>query len=527
MKHTFYAAYAALAAIALASCTGGTSESDFLTVNGSRFVDAQQRTIILNGVNHVVKDLNAGFMFSDADDEALFRQFRAWGFSCVRYGIFWEAIEPEPGSINEAYLAQLDKRVKWAADNGIWLVLDMHQDLYGRAFGSNGAPRWATVNDSLTFDAAKSSVWSDAYFFSPAVQKAFDSFWSNAPAPDGIGIQDHYISVWRTLAARYASSPAVAGFDLMNEPAMGSPASLAFRSMMVSYAGIVAQQTGKVPTEAQLMATWSNLDLRMEALQQLDNKEIFAAFVDGARGVSSAFEQGLLGDFYQRLRDAIRDAGSRQILFLEHDLFCNFGTKSSLRIPTDASGTPDPLCAYAPHGYDLSTDTRYAATQGLNRLDAIFSSIFATAAERNLPVLLGEWGAYYAGSGDCQTPAVFTAQKLEQALAGQTYWQYWSGIDTQNYFSPALSRSYPLRVNGKLVAYSNDYASKTFSCEWDEDPSNPAPTLVYLNAASAKAEGMELLPAGQSRLVPTAENAASAYLEIAPIGKSRTLKIDL
>jgi len=67
-------------------------------------------------------------------------------------------------------------------------------------------------------------VWSDAYFTSPAVQTALDNFWKNAPAPDGVGLQEHYARAWAMLARRYAEEPAVIGYDLMNEPFPGSAA---------------------------------------------------------------------------------------------------------------------------------------------------------------------------------------------------------------------------------------------------------------------------------------------------------------
>ena len=34
--------------------------------------------------------------------------------------------------------------MKWYSDNGAWVILDMHQDVYGPAVGGNGAPKWAT-----------------------------------------------------------------------------------------------------------------------------------------------------------------------------------------------------------------------------------------------------------------------------------------------------------------------------------------------------------------------------------------------
>lgn len=108
----------------------------------------------------------------------------------------------------------------------------MHQDLFGRKFG-NGAPEWATLDESLPH--ATGEVWSDSYLISPAVQKSFDNFWANSPAKDGTGIQDHYINVWGMLAERYADCKSVIGFDVMNEPFMGTQAQAVFQQFMEGY----------------------------------------------------------------------------------------------------------------------------------------------------------------------------------------------------------------------------------------------------------------------------------------------------
>lgn len=41
------------------------------------------------------------------------------------------------------------RRVRWFRAQGIRVVLDMHQDLWGPATTGNGAPTWATYTDGL------------------------------------------------------------------------------------------------------------------------------------------------------------------------------------------------------------------------------------------------------------------------------------------------------------------------------------------------------------------------------------------
>ena len=60
------------------------------------------------------------------------------------------------------------------------------------------------------------------YFGDPAENRAWDNFWANHPAPDGIGIQDHVARAWAHLARRFAGTAGLLGYDLMNEPWPGS-----------------------------------------------------------------------------------------------------------------------------------------------------------------------------------------------------------------------------------------------------------------------------------------------------------------
>src|SRR5207245_3563172 len=80
-----------------------------------------------------------------ADDP---REMAALGFNLIRLGVSWSRAAPHPGAIDHAYLAQVAQVAHWAADNGIYTVVDMHQDRYNRHLWAgnevDGAPDWAT-----------------------------------------------------------------------------------------------------------------------------------------------------------------------------------------------------------------------------------------------------------------------------------------------------------------------------------------------------------------------------------------------
>jgi endoglycosylceramidase len=199
----------------------------FISIDGQRFVDATGGEVGFHGLNLVNKNPEENYL-GPADQDAI-KQISSWGFNCIRLGVIWDGLEPKPGQYDEKYLQGIDERIKWAAENNIYVVLDMHQDLYSVLY-SDGAPEWATITEDKPHVTGE--IWSQSYFISPAVQTAFDNFWKNASAPDGMGIQDHFINAWKHVAERYADQTHVIGYDLMNEPLMGSGAAQIMPSIL-------------------------------------------------------------------------------------------------------------------------------------------------------------------------------------------------------------------------------------------------------------------------------------------------------
>lgn len=179
------------------------------------------KVVILHGVNLVYKippydPAAAGF----GDDDA---QFLAdSGFNVVRLGINWAAIEPEPGLIDVSYLDGIDRTVQILAERGIYTVLDMHQDLYSPVFKGEGAPAWASPTGGLPNPDLTKPLFGGNYFFNPAQNYAWEAFWANADAPDGLGLQDHYALTWQAVANRFGSESHVIGYNVMNEPWPGA-----------------------------------------------------------------------------------------------------------------------------------------------------------------------------------------------------------------------------------------------------------------------------------------------------------------
>lgn len=446
-----------------------------LRVTNGVLTDSTGRTLILNGLNHVNKNPSDNYLH--ADDEALFKKFKSWGFNLIRYGIIWDGLEPEPGVINETYLKEIDKRVKWAEENDLWLMLDMHQDLYGQEF-SDGAPAWATLTKQAPHHTG--AIWSDSYLISPAVHSAFDSFWENLPASDGVGIQDHYINLWQIIAERYKDSPAVLGFDVMNEPFPGSQANEVLGGLLTAASQLLYETEGISITESEIMTALSDPISKGEAFSFIATRNNYQKLLRGAEQAVAHFEKGVLSGFYQKVRDAIRSVNQKQMILLEHSYFCNLGFKSAILPPSSEQGVRDQLVLFAPHGYDFVTDTDLAAFPSTERVDYIFESIFMAGKEKQLPTILGEWGAFYLGDRRYLTPAKQIMKHIEQNLAGQTYWCYWNGIEKQDYF-PILSRIYPMRTAGQLMDYKNHFEEGKYTMQWYVDEASlQKETLIYI-----------------------------------------------
>lgn len=197
-----------------------------------RIVDADGRQVLLRGVNlntladydQPNPDLEPTFPY----DEGEFAEMAALGFDVVRLLLSWSRLEPEPGVIDEDYLAEIHAAVDAAAEQGIYTVLDLHQDAFSKyvasppgttcpdgqlpAVGWDGAPQWATLTDGASTCRSITGGRESA----GAVVAAWNNFWANTD-----DIQDHLVDVWERLGQEFGADPAVAGYDLLNEPGFG------------------------------------------------------------------------------------------------------------------------------------------------------------------------------------------------------------------------------------------------------------------------------------------------------------------
>jgi endoglycosylceramidase len=115
------------------------------------------------------------------------------GFTAARVGQIWAGVEPQAGKYDDSLLAKESQVNALMGRYGIRTLFDFHQD------GPGAFPQWATVGNVTS-------------------QDQYQRFWDDAKAPDGVGIQTHFVNMWRHVASVLGGSQNIIGFDPLNEP---------------------------------------------------------------------------------------------------------------------------------------------------------------------------------------------------------------------------------------------------------------------------------------------------------------------
>jgi endoglycosylceramidase len=298
---------------------------------GRWVVDGAGRVVVLHGLNQVYKiapyePAADGF----GEDDAAF--LAANGFDAMRVGVIWGAVEPQPGVYDDAYLDSIADTVRTLAAHGIVSLLDFHQDLYNEKFQGEGAPAWAVQDGGLP-NPALGFPWN--YFGNPAEMRSWDSFWQNAKASDGVGLQDHYAHMWAHVAARFAGDPAVAGYEIMNEPWPGSLGALC----IVPLVGC------------------------------------------------PLFDSTSLSSFYQRVDAAIRTADSTHTVYFEPNTLFTQADVTYVRPPAD------PRAGFAYHDYCSTEEVLSDSALCLPQDELTVSTANRYAQSHAIPPLITEFGA--------------------------------------------------------------------------------------------------------------------------------------
>ncbi|GAB3120776.1 cellulase family glycosylhydrolase [Glaciibacter psychrotolerans] len=399
----------------------------FLRAEKSVIVDGTGNQVLLRGVNvNQLVDFyqpTAGVPATRPLTETDFADMASYGFNVVRLNLSWSALEPERGTLDPAYLAQISDAVEWAKRNGIYTVFDMHQDGWWNGptgqdstcrpgtepmWGYDGAPEWATITDGAP------RCQFTGRDISPAGNRAFQNFYFNTD-----DIQTALAETWGVLAGTFRDEPMVAGFDLLNEPGFG--------------------ESAPVTTSHQL------------------------------------------GGFYATAIAQIRAAGAPQIVFVEPSIFW-----SGLGVDTGPTHdfTGDRNIVFSPHLYAESiTMDRDLGIPPMVALERQFMLGQRVADEYGAPLWSGEYG-YWGEDVDVLARLNRYANTEDAHRLGSAYWVWKQACgDPQNGIGPVgnalmmqdcetggdappktdllriLSRAYPRSAPGRLTALEAHGAS--------------------------------------------------------------------
>ena len=163
-----------------------------------------------------------------------FDQMRPLGYNALRLTLSWSLLEPTiNGGISQTYMDRIAQVVAWARAEGVYVLLDLHQDAWSKydytkpsevagcagalspIQGYDGAPDWASRQNPLIPACALNGVRE----FDAAVQNDFRGLYDDAKTNGPLYI--HFRNVFLALANRFHDEPAVAGYEIFNEPSPG------------------------------------------------------------------------------------------------------------------------------------------------------------------------------------------------------------------------------------------------------------------------------------------------------------------
>lgn len=187
--------------------------------DGRWLVDPQGRVVIVHGLNLVWKHAPyappataEGFTARDA------RWLARHGFNAARVGTLWAGLTPTtPGVADPAYLDRVQRVLDLLARRKVWVQLDMHQDQWHEQYGGEGVPAWAAARQLPFSLAPPVNAPFPTGYWTPEVSSTFDDFWANRR-----GLLDGWTAAWRVAAQRWRDQPYLMGYDLLNEPWMGT-----------------------------------------------------------------------------------------------------------------------------------------------------------------------------------------------------------------------------------------------------------------------------------------------------------------
>lgn len=449
-----------------------------ISVEKMRFVDFYGRERIFNGVNICDKGINdetdVKKKYTYSYPQQMYDYLAAHGFNIVRLGITWAAIEPEPEQYNDEYIQAVRVMMDELHKRGIYVYLDMHQDLFsGNIYQwGDGAPYWACLSDGHPYKKI-SLVWAEGYFWGKGVHACFDNFWANKDCL-GKGILDRFADMWAYVAEKLGDHPALFGFDMFNEPYLGKDGGRVFRKIVAK--AVSTTLTDKRIKFGKLIKSAVKADL--PAILEQYNGDVLKKIVSVGADIVADFDRKRYTPFLNKTAAAIREKTQNGIMFIDNCYYSNMSIPCKAG-PIVCNGKREEKSCYSPHGYDLFVDTPLYRYADNSRIDAIFGEHAAVQQRLEAPVMVGEWGGHYGGDTLWHPHLHHILRFFDEHKWSNTYWCFYEGLMGDPVID-LLDRPYPQAVSGNIERYEHSREDNSFTLEYRQDDFFAEPTLVYL-----------------------------------------------
>ena len=462
----------------------------------NRFIlDNYGRYSIFHGGNVVVKlppylptldEFDYQYSLNTEHDLATMKRL---GFNSVRLGVIWEAVEKAPGVYDMEYLDKVEQIINKLGENGVYTMVDAHQDVFARQFCGEGVPYFyvnemgydkkcdasaltrildlvgvcKTIEDfNFRFDENGLPLIEDCvthnfqdYHFIAGFSSAYRNFYENRA-----NIQDKFVEFWKTVVTRFKGNKYILGYDLWNEPAPGGP--------MEDLKSFIPGR----PDIKDILPVYRKVDTE---LRKIDPNYILYFENTPVPDILPIFGGLFLGSM------AEKPAGD------EVPQVYNFHTYCCL------SGTD--TCAHGEATYEKSIKVcpTYHEKQ--------FVKEIKTAENLNVPMFLSEFGAC-SDSKACYNEIISVVKICEENFISWSYWNYkpygdhttsaiemvsYEGIfnsdgTVQNIKEKGLSRGYVMYYQGKPLDFKFDKNSNTnFQTSFEYHNDIKEPSVLYYN----------------------------------------------
>ncbi len=385
------------------------------------------------------------------------RNLKTSGVNVVRLGITWAALEESRGEYSRDMAEILREFVLRCEAENIYVMPDMHQDLFSHYFHGDGAPEWA-VDHSIK-SKKQLAVWAEGYFYMSGVQRAFADFWE-----DKNGIQRDFINCWKFLADSFSGCSNILGCDFFNEPYPQSGGREIFINILNGVAKAAGKEmdfhscfkfgrekTGMIQAALKLLSIIRSYSGFERLLDTLDDEKNFSQLVDGKENIIADFSEKYYQPFFERIS---REVNCGFNIF-EHSYYSNLGIPFSIHAPKNS--------VYSPHAYDLFVDSplydKYCSNK---RLDFILKRIRENQLKMNVPVIMGEWGG--AQSGKNSLAHIDHIMRVFEKYAWSSI--YWGMKFDDKKLLSVFNRPYPAAVYGDIKEIHTDIKERRFTLVW-------------------------------------------------------------